>query len=146
MGAIRRGLLEVELPGRFQVLPGRPMVILDVAHNPQAARVLAESLRALPKAGRTLALFAMLGDKDIDGVAAGLGPEIDEWFVAGLPGPRGTDAQRIARALAGAGVPVTQFGTVAAAYQQALRNAGQNDRIVVFGSFLTVAAVLQLRS
>lgn len=146
MGAIRRGLLEVELPGRFQVLPGRPMVILDVAHNPQAARVLAESLRAMHSTGRTLAVFAMLSDKDIDGVVAEMRAEIDEWFIAGLPGPRGADAPRIARALAGGGAPVTQFDTPAAAYQQATGNAGQNDRILVFGSFLTVAAVLQLRS
>lgn len=145
MGAIRRGLLEVELPGRFQVLPGRPMVLLDVAHNPQAARVLAESLRAMPKAGRNLAVFAMLSDKDIEGVVAQLRPEIDEWFVSGLPGPRGADVRRIARALAGAEVPATQCETVPAAYQQAVRSAGQNDRILVFGSFLTVAAVLRLR-
>lgn len=145
MGAIRRGLLEVELAGRFQILPGRPMVILDVAHNPQAARVLAESLRALPRADRTLAVFGMLGDKDIEGVVAELRPEIDEWFVAGLPGPRGADVQRIARALDGAGVPATRSGTPEAAYRQALGAAGQNDRIIVFGSFLTVAAVLRLR-
>lgn len=145
MGAIRRGLLDVELAGRFQVLPGRPMVILDVAHNPQAARVLAESLRALPKAGRTLAVFGMLGDKDIEGVVAELRPEIDQWLIAGLPGPRAADVQRIARALDGAGVRATQSGTPEAAYRQALGAAGQNDRIVVFGSFLTVAAVLQLR-
>ena len=145
MGAIRRGLLEVELPARFQILPGRPTVILDVAHNPQAARVLADSLRAMPRTGRTLALFAMLSDKDIDGVVAELKTEIDEWFVAGLPGPRGADAPRIARALSGAGTPVTEYDTPAAAYRQAIRNAGQNDRILVFGSFLTVAAVLQLR-
>lgn len=145
MGAIRRGLLEVELPGRFQVLPGRPLVILDVAHNPQAARVLAQSLRAIPKAGRDLAVFAMLSDKDIEGVVAELRPEIDEWFVSGLPGPRGADVRRIRQALAAAEVPVTQCETVQAAYQQAVRHAGQNDRILVFGSFLTVAAVLQLR-
>jgi dihydrofolate synthase/folylpolyglutamate synthase len=145
MGAIRRGLLDVELPGRFQVLPGRPMVILDVGHNPHAARSLAASLRALPKAGRTIAVFAMLKDKDIDGVVAEVQTEIDEWFVAGLPGPRGAGAARIAHALAGVYAPVAQFDTPSAAYQQAIRSAGQNDRILVFGSFYTVAAVLQLR-
>jgi dihydrofolate synthase/folylpolyglutamate synthase len=144
MGAIREGLLEVALPGRFQVLPGRPMVILDVAHNPHAARALASSLRRLPAGGRTIAVFAMLRDKDIEGVAAAMRDEPDEWLVAGLSGPRGADAERIRQALAAAQVkvPVAKFDTPVDAYQQAIRSAGQNDKILVFGSFYTVAAVL----
>jgi dihydrofolate synthase / folylpolyglutamate synthase len=145
MGAIRRGLLDVELPGRFQVLPGRPMVILDVGHNPHAARGLAVSLRTLPRAGRTLAVFAMLRDKDIEGVVAEVKAGIDQWFVAALPGPRGAGVERMAQAVAGIEAPVAQFDTPAAAYQQAIRSAGQDDRILVFGSFYTMTAVLQLR-
>ncbi len=147
MGAIRRGLVEVDLPGRFQVLPGRPLTILDVGHNPHAARGLAASLSALPKGGRTLAVFAMLKDKDIEGVVTAVKGQIDEWLIAGLDTPRGADSHRIAHALesAGVGAPVTKFDTPEQAYRQAIRSAGQNDKILVFGSFYTVGAVLQAR-
>ena len=147
MGAIRRGLVEVDLPGRFQVMPGRPMVILDVGHNPHAARGLSESLRELPAGGRTIAVFAMLKDKDITGVAQPVKDQIDEWMVAPLPGLRGADVPRIEQALASIGVraPVRRFDSPAAAYQCAIRSAGQNDKILVFGSFFTVGAVLQAR-
>ena len=147
MGAIRRGLLDVQLPGRFQVLPGRPMVILDVGHNPHAARALASNLRRLPGGGRTIAVFAMLKDKDIEGVAAAMRDDVDEWLVAGLSGPRGADAERIRQALAAVrvGVPVAKFDTPVGAYQHAIRSAGQNDKILVFGSFYTVGAVLAAR-
>ena len=147
MGAIRRGLVEVDLPGRFQVMPGRPMVILDVGHNPHAARGLSESLRALPAGGRTIAVFAMLKDKDIAGVAQPLKDQVDAWLVAGLPGLRGADVHRIEQALASIGVsaPVSRFDSLADAYQCAIRSAGQNDKILVFGSFFTVGAVVQAR-
>ncbi len=147
MGAIRRGLVEVDLPGRFQVMPGRPVVILDVGHNPHAARGLAESLRALPAGGRLIAVFAMLKDKDIAGVAQPLKDQIDEWLVAALPGLRGADARCIEQALASIGIsaPVRRFESPADAYQCAIRSAGQNDKILVFGSFFTVGAVLQAR-
>src|SRR5690606_2071093 len=72
MGAIRRGLVHVDLPARFQALPGQPMTILDVGHNPHAARALATSLKALPAGGRTIAVFSMLKDKDIEAVVAAL--------------------------------------------------------------------------
>jgi dihydrofolate synthase/folylpolyglutamate synthase len=147
MGAIRRGLLDVQLPGRFQILPGRPMVILDVGHNPHAARALASSLRRLPGGGKTIAVFAMLRDKDIEGVAAAMRDGVDEWLVAGLSSPRGAGAERIRQALAAAqvGVPVAEFDTPVHAYQHAIRSAGQNDKILVFGSFYTVGAVLAAR-
>ncbi len=147
MGAIRRGLVEVDLPGRFQVMPGRPLVILDVGHNPHAARGLSESLRALPAGGRTIAVFAMLKDKDIAGVAQPLKDQVDEWLVAALPGARGADAERIEQSLASIGVsaPVSRFDSPADAYQSAIRSAGQNDKILVFGSFFTVGAVVRAR-
>lgn len=147
MGAIRRGLVEVDLPGRFQVLPGRPMVILDVGHNPHAARALSESLRALPPDGRLIAVFAMLKDKDIAGVAQVLKDQVDEWMIAGLPGMRGAGVGQIEEALAGAGVsaPVSRFASPAEAYRCAIRAAGQDDKILVFGSFHTVGAILQAR-
>ena len=99
-GAIRRGLVEVELPARFQVLPGRPALILDVAHNPHAAARLAENLARLDRGGAILAVFAMLKDKDIKGVVAAVAAQVREWFVAPLPGPRGADLDRMTRSVA----------------------------------------------
>jgi len=147
MNDIRAGLLQADLPGRFQVLPGRPVVILDVAHNPQAARALAASLQVMGRTGRTLAVFSMLKDKDIAAVVAVLKSNIAHWFIAGLSGPRGADVAELGQALAAAAVDaVTPCGDVAAAYTQACDMATENDRILVFGSFYTVAMVMQWRA
>ena len=144
---VRAGLLQADNPGRFQVLPGRPVVILDVAHNPQAARALAASLEAMGRSGRTLAVFAMLKDKDIAGVVDALKSRVDHWFVAGLGGPRGAAAAELERVLAEAAVSaVTACGDIPAAYMQACDMATENDRIAVFGSFYTVAAVMRVRA
>jgi dihydrofolate synthase / folylpolyglutamate synthase len=143
---VRAGLLQAENPGRFQVMPGRPAVILDVAHNPQAARALAASLVAMGGNGRTLAVFAMLKDKDIAGVIAAVKPQVTHWYFAGLDGPRGAGAAQLAEAFQAASVAAaTACADVAAAYTQACDIAAQNDKIVVFGSFFTVAAVMRLR-
>jgi dihydrofolate synthase/folylpolyglutamate synthase len=140
---VRRGLHEVVLPGRFQVLPGRPTVVLDVAHNPHAARALAANLARQPCSGRTLAVLAMLSDKDIAGVMRALAGRIDRWFLAGLPPPRGASAQALRLALAEAGVAGESelFDDVGPAYRAACLAAAQDDRILIFGSFYTVAAV-----
>jgi dihydrofolate synthase/folylpolyglutamate synthase len=141
---IRTGLLTVENPGRFQVLPGRPTVILDVAHNPAAAQALSRNLASMTGIGRTFAVFAMLNDKDIAGVIAAVKDRIDEWLVAGTDGPRGTTAEAIREELSRAGVleHVSIHESAASAYAQACDTAALNDRIVVFGSFFTVAAVM----
>ncbi len=143
---IRVGLLQVENPGRFQVLPGLPATILDVAHNPQAAQALAAGLAALGGKGRTLAVFAMLKDKDIAGVVAAVKAQVAHWFIASLSGPRGASVTGLGPVFAAASISaVTQCADVAAAYAQACDIATENDRIVVFGSFYTVAAVMQVR-
>lgn len=150
--AVRLGLLQASLPGRFQILPGQPTVILDVAHNPHAAAVLAQNLDNMGFHPYTYAVFGMLNDKDLAGVLAKLGTRIDHWFCAGLPGPRGGSgehlAERVAAGLpaapAGAEAPgVSAYPDPAQAFAAARERAGENDRIVVFGSFLTVASVLQ---
>jgi dihydrofolate synthase / folylpolyglutamate synthase len=144
-GAVRDGLVQVELPGRFQVLPGRPVIVLDVAHNPQAAGVLSETLSTMGFFQRTLAVVGMLGDKDIDGVVRALAPRVDAWYIAPLPGPRGAKAARLATALTQAGVDaaaVRAFDDVTQAFDAARNAAGETDRIAAFGSFLTVAAAL----
>jgi len=150
--AVRVGLLQASLPGRFQILPGQPAVILDVAHNPHAAAVLAQNLDNMGFHPYTHAVFGMLADKDADGVIAKLASRVDHWYCAGLPGPRGGSGQDLAdrvsaavqAAPAGGETPTVQaFADPAAAYAAARERAGEGDRIVVFGSFLTVASVLQ---
>lgn len=145
MGAIKRGLVRVRNVGRFQVLAGRPIRVLDVGHNPHAARALRQSLIALPYAEKRLAVFSMLADKDIDGVLHIMKDQFDAWLVAPLPIPRGMDGVQLEAKLNAQGVnAVTVYSNVAAAWQDALSQAGENDRIVVFGSFHTVAEVLAL--
>jgi dihydrofolate synthase/folylpolyglutamate synthase len=147
MGHIRRGLVEVELAGRFQVLPGRPAVVLDVAHNPQAARALADNLAGMGPFRRTVAVLAMLRDKDIASVVASVAPRIDAWRVASLPGPRGAQATALAEIVQQQlpGAAVQSFATPVDAYLAACAEAADDDRIVVFGSFLTVADVIAHR-
>lgn len=144
MNAIRRGLAEVELPGRFQVLPGRPAVVLDVAHNPHAAQALAANLGDMGFFPRTWAVFGMLRDKDIVGVVGQLRARVDHWMLASLVGPRGASADQLNRVLADSGLAAATslFDTPARAYAAAREQAGESDRILVFGSFLTVAGVM----
>jgi len=145
--AIRSGLTSVELPGRFQVLPGRPVIVLDVAHNAQAARSLAATLGAMSYHPITIGVVGMLRDKDIAAVFGALKDRIDIWHVAPLPGPRGASADMLRAALLALGVPaqsIKTFDGVDDALRQAREIAGETDRIVVFGSFLTVAAALPI--
>ena len=139
MQEVRRGLAEVTLPARFQVLPGRPQIILDVAHNPQAAAVLADNLAASGYARETIAVCGMLRDKDIAAVLAALAARVTRWHLASLPGARGASADELARVVEG---EAERFATPAAAFAAALKRAEQDDKIVVFGSFLTVGEVL----
>jgi len=148
--AVREGLLAVALPGRFQVLPGRPMVILDVAHNPQAAEVLAENLDRVDNSvdshsrGRTIAVFGMLADKDIAGVVDVLRGSVDRWHVATLGSMRGARADAVAAIVAREQpwAEILRFESPRAAYSAARAVAGLDDKILIFGSFLTVADVL----
>ena len=148
---IRLGLANVELPGRFQVVPGKPQVILDVAHNPHAAAVLAQNLGNMGFFPYTYAVFGAMADKDIQGVIAHLKGEIDHWNVTSLPTPRAASAAMLAGALRDAGVnqgpdsSVTEFDTPADAFQDAVKRSSENDRILVFGSFHTVAGVMAYR-
>lgn len=143
IAAIKRGLLLVENPGRFQVLPGRPLTVLDVGHNPHAARALRRSLINLMFAEKRTAVFSILADKDIDGVLDIVKDQFDEWHVAPLDVLRGMTAEALVRKLSEHGIEnVKVFENIEKAYRAALEKAGENDRIVVFGSFHTVAAVM----
>ncbi|MHB8741806.1 MAG: bifunctional tetrahydrofolate synthase/dihydrofolate synthase [Sulfuricaulis sp.] len=143
-GNIREGLISSVIPGRFQVLPGRPVCVLDVAHNAQAARSLADTLKLQHVPGRTLAVVGMLKDKDILSVTAALTSVVDDWYAATLNVPRGATAAQLAEFIVAAGVraPVHQFDNVHQAYAAVRRDATNDDRVVVFGSFHTVGDIL----
>ena len=153
--AIRQGLASVELPGRFQVLAGRPAVVLDVGHNPHAAAHLAANLDNMGFFPYTFAVFGMLADKDIDATISHLRSRVDHWLCVDLSGPRGSSAADLAARLRKAGVvpgegvdaerTISCFASPREAFSAAQERAGENDRIVVFGSFLTVADVLAAR-
>ena len=145
LGEIKRGLTLVRLAGRMQVLPGRPSIVLDVAHNPQAARSLAEGLGDMGFYERTIAVFGVLGDKDIAGIVSALRDRVDAWHLAAPASERAASAATVAGVLAEIGVKqgVRSFATVDSALDAARREAGANDRIVVFGSFYTVAEALR---
>jgi dihydrofolate synthase/folylpolyglutamate synthase len=142
--AVRAGLQRVRLPGRLQRLPGRPEVVLDVAHNLPAMQGLARDLGDLPPVDPTAAVFACLGDKDPVGLVQALSPRVDQWHLAALEGPRALPLEVLAEAVetTGVGHPVRCYGSVAEAFQGARVAAGEQGRVVVTGSFLTVAAVM----
>ncbi|MFZ6816609.1 bifunctional tetrahydrofolate synthase/dihydrofolate synthase [Undibacterium sp. Rencai35W] len=148
---VRNGLGMVDLPGRFQVMPGRPTVVLDVAHNPHAAATLSQNFDNMGFHAYTYAVFGSMLDKDIDGVIAQIKGKIDHWCVTDLPLPRAASAEHIKTRLIAAGVlsdpehSIQCFENPEAAYRHALSKAGENDRIAVFGSFLTVAGVMKAR-
>lgn len=141
---LRTGLGAVRHPGRLQrVLQGGVPVWIDVAHNPAGVEALARAMGDLPAAGRTLAVFSALADKDAVGMACKIADRVDAWYVAGLEGPRGRQAGDLAELLEQAGLPVAgAWSRPAMAYNAALGEAGVGDRLLVFGSFLCVADIL----
>ncbi|MCU0975250.1 MAG: bifunctional tetrahydrofolate synthase/dihydrofolate synthase [Steroidobacteraceae bacterium] len=142
--AVRTGLQRVRLAGRFQVVEGQPEWVLDVAHNPDAARVLREGLLARPVAGLTRAVCGVLGDKDVAGIGAALAGAVDDWCAVRLDGPRALpEAELAGRLEAAVGRSVVQAPSVAAGCATTLARSGPGDRILVFGSFLTVGAALE---
>jgi dihydrofolate synthase/folylpolyglutamate synthase len=141
--AVRAGLLAVQLPGRFQVVAGDPEWILDVAHNPDAARALSQALAARPHQGRTIAVCGILGDKDIDAIVRIMAGQVRRWIAVGLEGPRALPPEELARRIADAGgLHVTAAGDVVTGLREARALAGAGDRVLVFGSFLTVGPAL----
>ncbi|WP_312042074.1 bifunctional tetrahydrofolate synthase/dihydrofolate synthase [Erwinia sp.] len=133
------GVDKAVLPGRFQTVAQSPRIILDVAHNPHAAGYLAGRLSELPKTGKVHAVVGMLHDKDIAGTLACLAPQVDYWYCAPLAGPRGATAEQLLAHLPGA----QAFTSVSAAFERARRQAGEQDIVLVCGSFHTVAQVME---
>ncbi|HEY9278619.1 MAG TPA: bifunctional tetrahydrofolate synthase/dihydrofolate synthase [Eoetvoesiella sp.] len=148
--AVRLGLSQATLPGRLQILPGTPTIVLDVAHNPHAAAALGQNLDGMAFYPYTHAVVGMLNDKDIAAVVGKLASRVDHWYCAGLEGPRGTSGEQLAQIVRGvlppAGkepVTVSSFDNPVQAFTEAQKRASENDRILVFGSFSTVGPVLQ---
>ena len=142
--AIAQGLRHACVAGRFQRIGQHPEIVLDVAHNPEAARALAATLTAYPVAGRTWGVIGVLADKDIAGVITALSTQFDGWFVCTPDSPRALAASALADTLRQqvSDAHVTQCDDPAAALEMAKKQAAVDDRIVAFGSFYTVAAVL----
>jgi dihydrofolate synthase/folylpolyglutamate synthase len=149
--AVRNGLAMVELPGRFQIVPGTPTLVLDVAHNPHSVAALAENLDAMGFYPTTHAVFGAMADKDLAAMLVRIAPLVDRWYLTDLPLPRASTATMLAQALDT--MPATAPGgtsrvagcypTPMSALQEAVSAADPADRIVVFGSFHTVGGVLR---
>ncbi len=140
--SITRGLASARITARLQRVPGPPELVIDVAHNPQAARTLAAWLAANPPRGRNLAAFGVLADKDIDGILAPLLAYIDRWHLGGLDAhsPRGTNAAELA---AHAGLEgAVRHASIEDALHGAFADAAPGDRVLAFGSFFVAAAAL----
>ncbi|MGB5745162.1 MAG: bifunctional tetrahydrofolate synthase/dihydrofolate synthase [Sedimenticolaceae bacterium] len=143
--AVRTGLLAARVPGRFDVRPGTPTWVLDVAHNPQAAAVLDDMLGDLFTPGRRIAVLGMLADKDAAGVAAALAGRFDSWYLVDLSAyPRGRKADQLAEAVRPAldRVPVIMGTRIEDTLAQITAESNPDDLVVVFGSFLTVAGAM----
>lgn len=145
--AVRNGLAMVELPGRFQIVPGQPTLVLDVAHNPHSVAALAANLDAMGFYPCTHAVFGAMADKDLDPMFAKMAPLVDKWYLTDLPTPRAASAQALlARWQAQPrrkDVTATTHAGPEAALAAAVAAADPTDRILVFGSFFTVGGVLQ---
>ena len=145
--AVRNGLAMVELPGRFQIVPGQPALVLDVAHNPHATAALAANLDAMGFYPTTHAVFGAMGDKDLGEMLRRMDPLVDRWYFCDLP----TQRAAAAASLQALWQSQTKRNDVVAsthaspedALRAAVEAANPTDRILVFGSFFTVGGVLQ---
>ncbi len=152
--AVRTGLALVELPGRFQVVPGQPALVLDVAHNPHAVAALAQNLDQMGFFPRTHAVFGAMADKDLAAIFQKMAPLVDHWYFCDLPISRAATAADLAAKFANlradsavkppADVTLAQHADPLAALAAAAAAADPADRILVFGSFYTVGGVLKM--
>jgi dihydrofolate synthase/folylpolyglutamate synthase len=145
--AVRNGLAMVELPGRFQIVPGQPALVLDVAHNPHAVAALAANLDAMGFFPNTHAVFGAMADKDLEGIFKRLLPLVERWYFTDLASPRAAKAADLhalwQRLNTRTDVVASSHQDPVQALNAAVANADPADRILVFGSFLTVGGVLE---
>ncbi|RDH87424.1 MAG: bifunctional tetrahydrofolate synthase/dihydrofolate synthase [endosymbiont of Seepiophila jonesi] len=142
---VAKGLASVHLAGRYQLIDWDVPVVLDVAHNIQAAEALRDNLWERAAKGSVLAVFAMLADKDVAGVIQVLDQDVDSWYLVELSGSRSCTVEQLEAALrkAGSSSRVSRFSSVNDGLQAAMADAGRGDSVLVFGSFLTVGEALQ---
>ncbi len=144
--AVATGILNLSIPGRFQVIPGEITVILDVAHNPAAAAELASNLGKMQGDGRNLALFSALADKDIAQIVAPLSGLIDRWYIGRLEAGRAADLDQMHGSMILAGVDasiIEGHKSMSQAAVKAMADAETHDRLIIFGSFYTVAEMMR---
>ncbi len=147
--AVRNGLALVDLPGRFQIVPGQPTLVLDVAHNPHAVSTLVHNLDQMGFFPRTHVVFGVMADKDIAAMLVRLAPLVDNWFFTDLPSERASSALALSALhgslqLSGPGpVGVSCHAGPQQAIDAAIAAADPADRIVVLGSFLTLGGILR---
>jgi dihydrofolate synthase / folylpolyglutamate synthase len=145
--AVRVGLALVELPGRFQIIPGQPTLVLDVAHNPHSVAALAANLDAMGFFPTTHAVFGAMADKELATMFARVSPLVDRWYFTDLPSPRAASGAALQAQWAAQNTRKDTAAQAFAAPQQALdaaiAAADPTDRIIVFGSFYTVGGVLE---
>jgi dihydrofolate synthase/folylpolyglutamate synthase len=145
--AVRSGLAFVELPGRFQIVPGKPTLVLDVAHNPHSVAALAANMDAMGFFPTTHAVFGAMADKDLSAMLPKIHPLVDRWYFTDLPTSRAATAAQLKDAWQGQNkrkdAVAATFADPMAALQAAIDAADPADRIVVFGSFYTVGGVLK---
>ena len=146
--SIQKGITLTLLPGRFQEVKKMPSLILDVAHNPQAARSLSHNLKTHVVLGKTIAVFSILKDKDIFGVINELNLDIDDWFIAEIQNERAASIENISNTIQKINLSahIEAFKNIQEAYQFASKEVRRNDRIIVFGSFFTVADIMKIIS
>ena len=146
--SIQKGITLTLLPGRFQEVKKMPSLILDVAHNPQAARSLSHNLKTHVVPGKTIAVFSILKDKDIFGVINELNLDIDDWFIAEIQNERAASIENISNTIQKINLSahIEAFKNIQEAYQFASKEVRRNDRIIVFGSFFTVADIMKIIS
>ena len=146
--SIQKGITLTLLPGRFQEVKKMPSLILDVAHNPQAARSLSHNLKTHVVLGKTIAVFSILKDKDIFGVINELNLDIDDWFIAEIQNERAASIETISNTIQkiNPSAHIETFKNIQEAYQFASKEVRRNDRIIVFGSFFTVADIMKIIS
>ena len=145
--AVRVGLSLVELPGRFQIIPGQPTLVLDVAHNPHSVAALTENLDAMGFYPCTHAVFGAMADKDVAPMLARIGPLVDKWYFTDLPTARAASGEALRSQWQALNrrpdAVATAYKTPEAALAAAVKGADPADRIVVFGSFYTVGGILK---
>jgi len=144
--SVSRGIQNLSIPGRFQIIPGDITLILDVAHNPAAAAELAANIGKMQGDGRNLALFSALDDKDIAQIVAPLSGLIDRWYIGRLETVRAADLDRLRGSIVSAGVVssrVESHESMSQAMVKAMADAETHDKLIIFGSFFTVAEMMR---